>query len=68
MLKLNIDQVKDDISFLLSFVPATHPDDIEEDMFSSYYMTGSYDTEVELINRVRDIVVRYEIDHVEDIL
>lgn len=56
------DQMKDDIRFLISFAPARTTDEVAEGLQSMFYVTGSYEGDVALAQRVEDIVSRYGID------
>ena len=54
--------VKDDIEFLLSFVPAIDPKDVYPDLMPMFYVTTTYEGDIKLAKRVQEIVRRYEID------
>jgi hypothetical protein len=54
-------QVKEDVEFLLEFMPATEPSQVREGLATMFYVTGTYEGDVELADRVRDIRERYEI-------
>lgn len=62
------DKVRKDIEFLLSFVPATEPMQVREGLAPMFYVTGSYDGDITLANRVQEICERYDIilDHDEN--
>ena len=54
-------QVKEDVEFLLEFMPAKDPSQVAEGLAPMFYVTGTYEGDVELAGRVRDIRERYEI-------
>ena len=54
-------QVKEDVEFLLEFMPATDPAQVAEGLADMFYVTGTYEGDVEIATRVRDIRERYEI-------
>ena len=64
------DQVRKDIEFLLSFAPANDPNQVAEGLMSMAYVTGTYDGDVKLARRVKEICERYGIvldyDETED--
>lgn len=62
------DKVRHDIEFLLSFVPATDPDQVQPGLAPMFYITGTYEGDVKLANNVKEICNRYDIilDHDED--
>ena len=51
----------EDIKFLLAFVPALSRSEVVKGMFSSYYLTGSYEGDVSMIHKVEDIMERHGI-------
>lgn len=60
----SIDQIRKDIEFLLSFLPASEPSDVEPNLSPFFYFTGSYEGDVKIMNRVSGIKRRYGvIDH-----
>lgn len=56
-----LEQVKEDIRFLLSFTPASDPIEVEQGLIAAFYITGTYEGDVELAKRVRIIRDRYDI-------
>lgn len=64
------DQVRKDIEFLLSFAPANDPDQVSEGLAPMFYITGTYEGDVKLARRVKEICERYGIvldyDETED--
>ena len=60
-----LEEVKDDIRFLLKLAPsALDPKDVEPDLSPMFYFTGSYEGDLELITRIRDIRDRYDIHEI----
>jgi len=59
-------QIQKDIRFLLSFVPAMDPDDVDAGLAPMFYVTGTYKGDLELADEVKNICDRYDI-HNEDI-
>lgn len=59
-----LEEVKDDIKFLLKLAPASDPGDVVPDLGDMFYVTGSYEGDVELISRVKEIMDRYDIHEV----
>jgi len=61
-------KVRSDIEFLLDFVPATNPEQVSEGLAPMFYITGTYEGDVELATRVQEICSHYDIilDHDED--
>lgn len=53
------DQLKKDIEFLLSFLPATEVSEVEEGLSAFFYITNTYEGDVKLMQRVSDIKQRY---------
>lgn len=68
ILKETTDQVRKDIEFLLSFVPATKSAQVSEGLAPMFYVTGTYEGDVKLATRVQEICERYDIvlDYDED--
>jgi len=68
ILKDTADQVRSDIEFLLSFVPATKAEQVSEGLAPMFYVTGTYEGDVKLATRVQEICERYDIvlDYDED--
>lgn len=61
------EELRADIKFLISFVPATNVDEVESGLNPMFYITGKYEEDVKLIRRVQDIIERYGIMHDTDI-
>jgi hypothetical protein len=55
-------QLKEDIKFLLSFVPARNTEEVTEGLSPMFYVTNTYAGDVELAKRVGEILRRYDID------
>lgn len=55
------DVVKKDIEFLLTFVPATDPNQVQEGLAPMFYITGTYEGDVELAKKIQEICERYSI-------
>jgi hypothetical protein len=68
ILKEAADQVRIDIEFLLSFTPATTPEQVSPGLAPMFYVTGTYEGDVELARKVQEICERYDIvlDYDED--
>ena len=68
LLKDTADTVRNDIEFLLTFAPATKPEQVAEGLAPMFYVTGTYDGDVKLARRVHEICERYDIvlDYDED--
>jgi len=56
------DNITEDVKFLLSFAPATHVKDVHPGLMPMFYISGSYEGDRALVQRIQDIVERYEID------
>lgn len=54
-------ELKGDMEYLLSFVPATDPSDVEPGLPAMCYITGTYDGDVAVIQRVADIKAKYNL-------
>lgn len=54
-------QVKEDIEFLLSFTPASDPAEVSQGLAPMFYITGTYEGDLKLAERVHDIRDRYDI-------
>lgn len=54
-------QIREDIKFLLSFTPATDPDDVDPGLAPMFYITGTYEGDVSLAKRVQEICDRYDV-------
>jgi hypothetical protein len=59
-----LEDVKDDIKFLLKLAPAYNPDDVEPGLAKMFYATDSYEGDVALVSRIKDIMDRYDIQEV----
>ena len=59
-----LEDVKDDIRFLLKLAPASDPNDVVPDLAKMFYQTGSYEGDLALVSRVREIMDRYDIHEV----
>lgn len=55
------DQVRKDIEFLLSFAPALDPEQVSPGLAPMFYVTGTYEGDVELARKVKEICDRYDI-------
>lgn len=53
------DQLKADIEFLLSFLPATEVTEVEEGLSAFFYITNTYEGDVKIMQRVSKIKQRY---------
>lgn len=56
-----LQQIREDIKFLLSFAPALAPDDVDSGLAPMFYLTGTYEGDVAVAKRVQDICDRYEV-------
>lgn len=54
--------LKEDLKFLISFVPARTTTEVVEGLSKMYYVTGSYEGDVELATRIENIMERHGID------
>lgn len=62
-----LEQVKKDIEFLLSFTPASNPGMVEPRLASMFYITGTYEGDMKLAEKVQSIRERYDIvEHDEE--
>lgn len=60
-----LEDVQDDIRFLLKLAPsALDPNDVEPDLSPMFYVTGSYEGDLKLVTRIRDIRERYNIHEI----
>ena len=59
-----LEDVKDDIRFLLKLAPASDPNDVVPDLAKMFYATGSYEGDLALVSRVKEIMDRYDIHEV----
>ena len=64
------DFITEDIKFLLSFAPATNVKDVHPGLMPMFYLTGSYDGDVALVQRIQSVVERYniDVDTIEDLV
>lgn len=62
--EFDFEVAKKDIEFLLSFTPGL--DDVPEGLMSMFYMTGSYEGDVDLVERLREIAGRFDITSLGD--
>ena len=60
-----LEKVKDDIKFLLQLAPASDPNDVVPDLAKMFYATGSYEGDLALVSRVKEIMDRYDIHEVD---
>lgn len=56
-----LEQVKEDVEFLLEYMPATDPSQVVDGLASMFYVTGTYEGDVALATRIRDIRERYDV-------
>jgi len=56
-----LEEVRDDIEFLLSFTPASDPSEVVEGLAPMFYISGTYEGDVEIAERVHEIRDRYDI-------
>lgn len=54
-------QVKQDLEYLLKFVPATDPQQVQPDLPSVCYITGTFEGDIEVAERVKNIVCEHEL-------
>ena len=61
-------KIRKDIEFLLSFVPAKHPNEVEKGLAPMFYVTATYEGDIALAEQVQAICERYNIeqDNYED--
>lgn len=57
-----LEQVKEDVEFLLSFTPASGPSEVAPDLAPMFYVSGTYEGDVEIAKRVQIIRERYDIE------
>ena len=62
---MDTEQLKRDLEYLLSFAPAQCPSEVEPDLSPMFYVTASYDGDIAIAQRIKDIRDRYgvTIDH-----
>ena len=56
-----LEQVRKDITFLLEFTPASDPAEVVPGLAPMFYITESYDGDMELAKKVHEIRDRYDI-------
>jgi hypothetical protein len=59
-----LQQIRKDIEFLLTFVPAKHPDEVEKGLAPMFYVTSTYEGDVQLAERVGYICERYGLEQI----
>lgn len=64
MAKDILEKVKNDITFLLSLAPASDPKDVVPNLSPMFYVTGTYEGDVDLAGRIKEIKDRYDIQEV----
>jgi len=62
ILSSTTEQVRKDIEFLLTFVPATDPAKVVKGLAPMFYVTGTYEGDVELAKKAKAIIDRYDIE------
>lgn len=58
---MNIEISEEVFAKLASILPTTDPTEVINGLDSSFYITGTYDGDVELISAVNTILVKYNI-------
>lgn len=61
-----LEQVKEDVEFLLEFTPASDPSEVVPNLAGMMYVTGTYEGDMALAERVRGIRERYDIVMLDD--
>jgi hypothetical protein len=61
-----LEQVKEDVEFLLRFTPADHPTKVEPNLAPMFYVTGTYEGDLRLAEKVQGIRERYDIVETND--
>lgn len=56
-----LEQVRKDMEFLLSFTPASNPLEVEPNLAPMFYITGTYEGDVKIAEKVKAIRDRYDI-------
>lgn len=56
-----LEQVRKDMEFLLSFTPASDPSEVEPNLTTMFYITGTYEGDVKIAEKVKAIRDRYDI-------
>lgn len=64
-MNINDEQLKRDINFLLSFLPATEEDQVEPGLSPFFYITNSYEGDLEIARTISEIKTRYGINSYE---
>jgi hypothetical protein len=57
-----LEQVKEDVEFLLSFTPASDPSEVAPDLAPMFYVSGTYEGDIEIAKKVQIIRERYDIE------
>jgi len=60
------EEIQEDIRFLLSFVPAKKPEEVEDGLSPMFYLTLTYKGDVALAKRVAAICEKYGIDNTQE--
>lgn len=61
-----LEQVREDIEFLLTFTPASDPSRVVPNLAAMMYVTGTYEGDMELAKKVQGIRERYNIVEQDD--
>jgi len=61
-----LEQVKEDVEFLLTFTPADNPAKVEPNLAPCFYVTGTYEGDLVLAEKVMGIRERYDIVATDD--
>lgn len=56
---IDSDQLKKDIEFLLSFLPATEENEVTKGLSPFFYITNSYEGDVKIMREISAIKKRY---------
>lgn len=59
-------QIRQDLEYLLSFVPARCREDVDKGLAPMFYVTGTYEGDIALADRVKEICERYNIEENDD--
>ena len=54
-------ELKADMEFLLSFVPATQVSQVVSGLVSVCYITGNYEDELKLVEKIENIMGKYNL-------
>lgn len=57
-----LSQIREDVEFLLSFLPAKNRKDVEPGLAPMFYVTGTYEGDLVLADRVAEICDRYGVE------